>query len=87
MALTTPILLAKSSFAVYYVFGFATLLTVLVCIFAMPETRGKSLEAIDKAFAEHRSGLSLGGVRRRANTQSDGASELEALPHSMYPMS
>lgn len=50
MAFTTPILLAKSSFAVYYFFGFSTLFAVLVCALVMPETKGRSLEAIDRAF-------------------------------------
>ncbi|KIW00155.1 uncharacterized protein PV09_08331 [Verruconis gallopava] len=54
VALTTPILLARSSFAAYFLFGGCTLLTVLVCFFFMPETKGKSLEAIDRAFAEHK---------------------------------
>ncbi|KAE9989528.1 hypothetical protein EG327_002609 [Venturia inaequalis] len=50
VAFTTPILLARSSFAVYYFFGFSTLFAVLVCALVMPETKGKSLEAIDRAF-------------------------------------
>jgi len=50
VAFTTPILLAKSSFGVYFLFGGTTLLTVIVCIFFMPETRGKTLEAIDASF-------------------------------------
>jgi hypothetical protein len=50
VAFTTPIFLAKSSFGVYFLFGGATLMTVVVCIFWMPETRGKSLEEIDASF-------------------------------------
>ena len=65
VALTTPILLAKSSFAIYYLFGGCTLLTVLVCVFWMPETKGKSLEAIDRSFTERRSSVALKGLRLR----------------------
>ncbi|XMA11980.1 hypothetical protein WAI453_004771 [Rhynchosporium graminicola] len=50
IAFTTPIFLANSSFGVYFLFGGATLLTVIVCIFWMPETRGKSLEDINSEF-------------------------------------
>jgi hypothetical protein len=51
--LTTPILLSRSSSAVYFFFGFSSLITVLVCAVAMPETNGRSLEDIDRAFGEH----------------------------------
>ncbi|CZR55874.1 related to sugar transporter [Phialocephala subalpina] len=50
IAFTTPIFLAHSSFGVYFLFGSTTLLTVVVCIFWMPETRGRTLEDIDASF-------------------------------------
>ena len=50
VAFTTPIFLASSSSGVYFLFGGAALVTVAVCIFWMPETRGKSLEEIDASF-------------------------------------
>lgn len=50
VAFSTPIFLANSSSGVYFLFGGAALLTVAVCIFWMPETRGKSLEEIDASF-------------------------------------
>ncbi|KAF2146546.1 uncharacterized protein K452DRAFT_323716 [Aplosporella prunicola CBS 121167] len=53
VALTTPIFLDKSSYGVYYFFGACTLLTVIICIFAMPETRGNTLETIDASFQNH----------------------------------
>lgn len=68
VALTTPILLAKSSFAIYYLFGGCTLLTVLVCFFWMPETKGRSLESIDRSCAEHKRSIALQGLRLRRNT-------------------
>jgi hypothetical protein len=33
-------------------FGSAALITVVVCIFFMPETRGKTLEDIDASFRD-----------------------------------
>ncbi|PBP23381.1 general substrate transporter, partial [Diplocarpon rosae] len=50
VAFTTPIFLAHSSFGIYFLFGSAALLTVVVCVFWMPETRGRSLEDIDAGF-------------------------------------
>lgn len=50
VALTTPILLAHSSYGAYIFFGACNALTVLVCLFFMPETRGKTLEDIDASF-------------------------------------
>ena len=50
VALTTPILLARSSYGAYFLFGGCTLLTALVCVLYMPETKGKSLDEIETAF-------------------------------------
>jgi hypothetical protein len=50
VALTTPIFLARSSYGIYFLFGGASWLAALVCVFLMPETRGKSLEDIDASF-------------------------------------
>ncbi|MCJ1477007.1 hypothetical protein MMC13_005678 [Lambiella insularis] len=50
VALATPILLAKSSFGAYFLFGGCTLVTAIVCALFMPETRGKSLDDIENAF-------------------------------------
>ncbi|KAK0113587.1 hypothetical protein ONS96_014443 [Cadophora gregata f. sp. sojae] len=56
IAFTTPIFLANSSFGVYFLFGSAALLTTIVCVFWMPETRGRSLEDIDAEFTgKHKS--------------------------------
>ena len=52
VALTTPVLLAKSSFGAYFLFGGCTLLTALVCFLFMPETKGKSLNEIEDAFRQ-----------------------------------
>jgi hypothetical protein len=46
----TPILLAKSAFGAYFLFGGLALGTVAVLAAYMPETRGQSLESIQEAF-------------------------------------
>lgn len=50
VALTTPILLSKSSFGAYFLFGGCSLITAAVCAFYMPETKGRSLDEIEDAF-------------------------------------
>jgi hypothetical protein len=55
VALTTPILLSKSSFGAYFLFGGCTIVTVLVCSVFMPETKGKSLDEIESAFRQRTS--------------------------------
>jgi len=52
VAFTTPVFLQRSSSGIYFMFGAASLLTVVVCATEMPETKGKTLEEIDGAF-EH----------------------------------
>lgn len=46
----TPILLDKSAFGAYFLFGGLALFTVAVLGASMPETRGRSLEEIQEAF-------------------------------------
>ena len=50
VALLTPILLARSSSGIYFLFGGASFLTVAVCVIYMPETKGRDLEAIGETF-------------------------------------
>ncbi|EED23523.1 MFS sugar transporter, putative [Talaromyces stipitatus ATCC 10500] len=50
VALTTPMLLASSTFGAYFLFGGCSVLTAVVCAVFMPETRGRSLEEIEEAF-------------------------------------
>ncbi|KFX86301.1 hypothetical protein O988_09664, partial [Pseudogymnoascus sp. VKM F-3808] len=54
VAFITPILLARSSSAIYFLFGGASALTLGVCAAYMPETKGKGLEEIEEAFRTHR---------------------------------
>ncbi|POS77345.1 hypothetical protein DHEL01_v204268 [Diaporthe helianthi] len=50
VAMITPILLDKSAFSAYFLFGGLALFTVAVLGAYMPETRGRSLEDIQQAF-------------------------------------
>ncbi|PYH65456.1 putative MFS sugar transporter [Aspergillus vadensis CBS 113365] len=50
VALTIPILLSKSSFGAYYLFGGCTLITAFICALFMPESKGQSLDDIEDAF-------------------------------------
>ncbi|THW39446.1 general substrate transporter [Aureobasidium pullulans] len=56
VAFTTPVFLEQSSSGIYFMFGAASLLTVVVCAGGMPETKGKTLEEIDGAFERGESG-------------------------------
>ena len=47
-------------------FGAASLLTVVVCATEMPETKGKTLEEIDKAFEDGDEEQQQNSVRMRA---------------------
>lgn len=52
IAFTTPMFLARTSSGPYFLFGSCSLLTTLVCLAFQPETRGASLEEVEKAFQE-----------------------------------
>ncbi|RWA12675.1 hypothetical protein EKO27_g2413 [Xylaria grammica] len=52
VALTTPVFIAASTFGAYYFFAFATLLCTVVCAFYMFETKGRTLESIEKRYSE-----------------------------------
>jgi hypothetical protein len=51
VAIVTPVLLANSKFGAYFLFGGICLGSVGVLMWTMPETRGLSLEDIQRAFA------------------------------------
>lgn len=50
VAFTTPMFLARSSSGPYFLWGGSTFFAVLIFIFFMPETKGRSLESVDQAF-------------------------------------
>lgn len=50
VAILTPILLKRSAYSAYFLFGGLALVTVAVLALYMPETRGRSLENIQEAF-------------------------------------
>ncbi|KAK5632680.1 hypothetical protein RRF57_008394 [Xylaria bambusicola] len=79
VALTTPIFVATSTFGAYYFFAFATFLCTVVSALYMFETKGRTLESIEKRCSEkqamRRQTLSIGrwslpvrGFRLRANS-------------------
>lgn len=83
VAFTTPILLSKSNFAAYFFFGFCSLLCVGVCLFAMPETQGRSLETIESSFRQPSgNGWSLSELRRRRIAQAVGVRPQASLAPS-----
>jgi len=51
VALTTPLFLARSSSGPYLLYGALTAVATVSCATLMIETRGKSLEAIDREYA------------------------------------
>lgn len=50
IAFSTPLFLSRSSSGPYFLFGACSLVTTVVCLAFQPETRGASLEEVDKAF-------------------------------------
>ena len=69
-------MLAQSSFGAYFLFGFSTLFTVVVCMLFMPETRSKSLEQIEDAF----NGSVAKQVKRSSGIHGPNAMELQRRP-------
>lgn len=49
VALTAPLFLRSSPSGPYFLYGFATLCAVALCLF-IPETKGRSLEEIESLF-------------------------------------
>lgn len=95
VAFTTPIFLDRSSSGIYFLFGAASLLTVTVCVTEMPETRGKSLEEIERAFEHERSGgEQQGSLRLRAarllrkwqRSQLGGRRAMAADEHELHEL-
>ncbi|KAF2161903.1 hypothetical protein M409DRAFT_37484 [Zasmidium cellare ATCC 36951] len=54
VAFICPILLAKSASGAYFLFGACTTIATIVSFFYMIETKGKSLDAIERAFRKQR---------------------------------
>ncbi|CAI7614433.1 unnamed protein product [Penicillium palitans] len=50
VALTTPVLLEKSSFGAYFLFGGCCVITVVVGVIFMHETKGRTFGEIEEAF-------------------------------------
>ena len=75
-----PLMLAQSSFGAYFLFGFSTLFTVVVCMFFMPETRSKSLEQIEDAF----NGSVAKQIKRSSGIYGLSAIELQRQPSELH---
>ncbi|GAM87194.1 hypothetical protein ANO11243_052160 [Dothideomycetidae sp. 11243] len=82
VAILTPILLAANAYAAYFMFATVCAISVIGLWAYMPETRGKSLEAIEEAFATPLAGTSriarvlgrrFGGLSRRNNQGTSSA--------------
>lgn len=76
----TPILLDKSAFGAYFLFGGLALFTVIVLGACMPETRGRSLEDIQEAFHHPALSTLVSKLRRRRvrnTTEEMHSSEVE----------
>lgn len=82
VAMLTPILLDKSAFGAYFLFGGLALFTVAVLGACMPETRGRSLEEIQQAF--HQPALeSLSSRIRSLARRGDRATTRTPTPSSI----
>lgn len=55
VALTTPVMIDKSSFAAYYFFAGCTLICTVVCALYMVETKGHTLEVIEQRYLDEKS--------------------------------
>lgn len=64
VALIVPIMLAATDSGAYFLFGGCLLITAVVCLLYMPETRGRGLDEIEESF--HQKGH-FRGVRQRAS--------------------
>lgn len=91
-----PILLDKSAFGAYFLFGGLALATVAVLVLYMPETRGRSLENIQEAFSQpkiatfrdlaHSAVLIARGQRRHnRHTRPSGEDGIELSPSNATP--
>ncbi|KAK2611083.1 hypothetical protein N8I77_004459 [Diaporthe amygdali] len=54
VALTTPVMIAESSFAAYYFFAGCTLICTIVCALYMFETKGHTLEVIEQKYLDEK---------------------------------
>lgn len=81
IAFTTPMFLARTSSGPYFLFGSCSLLTTLVCLAFQPETRGASLEEVDKAFQEAPWRAAI-RRRREAAATPDSVEEHELVVYS-----
>ncbi|KAH9835803.1 general substrate transporter [Rhodofomes roseus] len=83
IAFTTPMFLARTSSGPYFLFGSCSLVTTLVCLAFQPETRGATLEEVDKAFEVAPWKAALKRRRERSSSPAPGiVEEYELSPRS-----
>lgn len=76
VAFISPVLLSKSTFAAYFLFGGCCALTTVICFFFMVETKGKSLDEIETTYArrgilaDEAVGIRMGTVVKRTFAKS-----------------
>ncbi|KAI1333847.1 sugar transport protein [Xylariaceae sp. FL0016] len=63
VALTTPVFISTSTYGAYYFFAFCTLFCTLVSAIFMFETKGRTLENIEKRYSERQAASSTGRWR------------------------
>lgn len=79
VALTTPVFLASSSFGAYFFWGSASLLCTLACCFVMRETRGRSLEVIEKEYLDkHEESMRRASDEKKAEKKSGDTAQGQA---------
>ena len=75
VALTTPIIMSRSPYGAYFLFGGSIAITTIVCFLCMTETRNKSLEEIDISFKKNvarRMSVAVNTQARRMSVAVDG---------------
>ncbi|GKT51778.1 high-affinity glucose transporter [Colletotrichum spaethianum] len=79
VALTTPPFLDASTYGPYFFFGSCTLISVLVGVVCMSETRNQSLEAIETAFLEGKARQTTIGLKWLTALKGSNVSEDRAV--------
>lgn len=86
VAFITPILLAKSAYGAYFLFGTLAFFTLAVFFAYMPETQGRPLESIQESFQNLPSvGERLSSILSRKVAGGRVGAALGAPPDSLQP--
>ncbi|KAJ7506619.1 general substrate transporter [Mycena galericulata] len=77
IAFSTPLFLTRSSSGPYFMFGSCALLTVVICAVFQPETKGLTLEALDREFEDTKLQTA---VKRYFGSKSGQSTSIELVP-------